>query len=251
MVELFEKAVALAASATNAYKAEDLKYAFTGQARSAFIWLQSFLSSEKERAWCYTKGCPACVVDHSLDSMFSIGLLYAACLLSDVHYPFTIEGPTLPSFMFFLDSLERALIADLLWDSALFELTHPKAITTRNGVEELIQQCLELDAILSRSSSPCSTPVSSASSSPLMSPSRASPSAGRANLKVKRSKMARQQMKLQIEGNQLMEKMLKNCWDQLQPAVQGGLMTPVPAQELDTALKREPVVAVKEVDDEG
>ena len=219
IVELFDKAVSLAACTTHASKVEDLEYAFTGQARSAFLWLQCFLSSEKERQWCYTRGCPACVVEHSLDSEFSVRLLFAACLLSDVHYPFTLDGPTLPSFIFFLDSLEQALAKDSLYGKAFFELIRPKAVTMRNGIEDLIHQCVELDVVLSQpsSSSNTSSQVSSAQASPLLAPLGANASAGRAGLKVKRSKMARRQMKLQFEEEKWMEEMLKRCWDRLQP----------------------------------
>src|SRR5438105_3343953 len=70
VVELFDKTTSLALTATHASKIEQLEYCFTGAARTAFVWLQCFLSSAKERDWCYTKGCPACVVQHSLDSEF-------------------------------------------------------------------------------------------------------------------------------------------------------------------------------------
>jgi hypothetical protein len=252
IVELFDKAATLAATATHASKLEDLEYAFNGQARSAFLWLQCFLSSDKEREWCYTRGCPACVVEHSLDSEFSVRLLFSACLLSDVHYPFTLDGPTLPSFMFFLDSLERALAEDPLYGTNFFELTQPKAVATRNGIEELIHQCIELDAVLGQRSSPSapSSAASSAHASPVLRPLGANPSSGRAALKVKRGKMARRQMTLQIEEEKWMDEMLKRCWDQLQPAQQAGLM-PVPTQSLDAVLKAEPSVAVKEVGPDG
>jgi hypothetical protein len=69
-------------------------------------------------------------------------------------------------------------------------------------------------------------------------------------LKVKRGKMARRQMTLQIEEEKWMDEMLKRCWDQLQPAQQAGLM-PVPTQSLDAVLKAEPSIAVKEVRPDG
>ena len=252
IVELFDKAATLAATATHATKLEDLEYAYNGQARSAFLWLQCFLANEKEREWCYTRGCPACVVEHSLDSEFSVRLLFAACLLSDVHYPFTLDGPTLPSFVFFLDSLERALAQDPLYGIDFFELAQPKAIATRNGIEDLIHQCIELDAVLSQPSSPSgpSSVASSAQASPVLGPMGSTASRGTPGMKVKRSKMARRQMTLQIEEEKWMEEMLKRCWDQLQPEQQAGLM-PVPTQSLDAVLKAEPSIVVKEVGPDG
>ncbi|KXT16356.1 hypothetical protein AC579_5577 [Pseudocercospora musae] len=243
IVELFDKACGVAAAATHAAKLEGLEYAFTGKSRGAFVWLQCFLSSERQRKWCYTQGCPACVVDHSLDSEFSIRLLYAACLLSDVHYPFTIEGPTLPSFMFFLESLKRAIGEDELFGDDFFELMQPKAIATRDGVEELIHQCLELDALLSQASTPDSaSPGTSLPASPVIGP------IGAPGIKVKRSKMARKQMKLKVEEEQWMESMLQQCWEHLQPE-QTGVVVPTPTQSLNAALKAEPraTLAVREV----
>ena len=255
VVELFDKAFYVAASATHASKEEEFEYAFTGQARSAFLWLQCFLSSEKEREWCYTRGCPACVVEHSLDSEFTIRLLHTACLLSDVHYPFTIEGPTLPSFMFFVDTLQRAELADPLWGNETFELIQPKAYATRNGIEELIHQCLELDVALIQAFSPPgpSSAVSSAQASPVLGPMGAPSSAGKANLKVRRGKTTNKQMKLQIEEEQWMKEMLKRCWDPFQPAdgaVQGNAL-PVPARCLDADLKLGPTISVEELRPEG
>ncbi|KAK3670296.1 hypothetical protein LTR78_009850 [Recurvomyces mirabilis] len=244
VVELFDKAVTVASQATHATKLEDLEYAFSGSARSAFVWLQCFLSAEKEQDWCYTRGCPACVVEHSLDSEFSIRLLYAACLLSDVHYPFTLEGPTLPSFMFFLDSLARALEQDPLWRDNFYELMQPKAIMTRDGIEELIHQCLELDCILiSQASSPSdpSSPEASVSSSPVLGPVGGAP-----GMKVKRSKMARRQMKLKVEEEAWMEEMLRKLAAESMPGMTLSEREGMP-QSLDAVVKAEPVVVVTEV----
>lgn len=242
VVELFDKACGVAAAATHATRIEDLEYAFTGQARSAFVWLQCFLSAEKEREWCYTRGCPACVVEHSLDSEFTVRLLYAACLLSDVHYPFTIEGPTLPGFMFFLDILESAVSGDELFGDDFFELLQPKAIATRDGVEDLIHACLELDAMLSQPSSPNpSSPDCSLPASPVMGPMGGTP-----GIKVKRSKIARKQLRLQVEEEQWMETMLRRCLEELQ-TVQRAACLPSATLSLNAVLKEGPSVAVCEV----
>ncbi|KAF2215758.1 hypothetical protein CERZMDRAFT_104893 [Cercospora zeae-maydis SCOH1-5] len=242
VVELFDRACGVAHAVTHATKLEDLEYAFTGQSRSAFVWIQCFLSAEKERDWCYTRGCPACVVQHSLDSDFTIRLLYAACLLSDVHYPFTIEGPTLPSFMFFLESVKTAVEQDVLFGEGFLERMQPKAIVTRDGIEELIHQCLELDVVLSQPSSPDGmTPASSAPPSPVVGPCGGTP-----GIKIKRSRMARKQMSLQLEEAEWVECMMKQVWETLQPVIDTAML---PTQSLDAVavLKAEPVVAVNEL----
>lgn len=187
------------------------------------------------------------MVDHALDSEFSIRLLFAACLLSDVHYPFTLEGPTLPSFRFFLDELEQALGEDELYGSEFFEQMQPKAVATRNGIEELIYQCIELDNVLSQPSSPSegATPVVSMPPSPVLG------AAGGQGMKVKRSRFAKRQMKLEVEEEAWMEEMLKRCWDQLQPEQKAGVVA-VPARSLDAVLKEGTVVAEREVEsDDG
>jgi len=241
VVELFDKASSVAEQATNASKIEDLEYAYTGDARGAFLWLSCFL--EKERDWVYTRGCPACVVNHAMDSEFTVRLLYAACLLSDVHYPFTLEGPTLPSFMFFLESLHVALERDDLWGEDYFERMAPKGYQTRNGVEDLIHQCLELDALLSAPSTPSvQSAESSAQVSPVLGPLGSTP--GTPGMKIKRSKMARRQMRLQVEQEAWTEQMLKQCWEQLQPTTEQGLLAP---QSLDAMAKSGAIMAVNEV----
>ena len=187
------------------------------------------------------------MVEHSLDSEFSVRLLFAACLLSDVHYPFTLEGPTLPSFRFFLDELERALEQDELYGSEFFERMQPKAIVTRNGIEDLIYQCIELDSMLSQPSSPsdAATPATSLPPSPVLG------AAGGKGMKVKRSKLAKRQMKLEVEEEAWMEEMLKRCWDQLQPEEKAGVVR-VQARSLDAVLKEGSLVAEREVEsDDG
>jgi hypothetical protein len=239
IVELFDKASTVASQATHATKLEDLEYAFHGSARSAFVWLQCFLSSEKERDWCYTRGCPACVVEHSLDSEFSIRLLHAACLLSDVHYPFTLEGPTLPSFMFFLDSISRALSADPLYADDFYERMAAKACATRNGIEDLIHQCLELDVLVSQPPSPSSdetSPGSSQQSSPVLGPVGGAP-----GMKVKRSKMARRQMRLKVEEEAWMAQMFRTL------SGESDATAPMATQTSDSVMKSNVDVRVREL----
>lgn len=214
VIELFDKAESTACHYTRSNNPADHEYAYTASARAAYLWLQCFL--ERERDWSYTRGCPGCVVAHTLESEFTIRLLYAACLLSDVHYPFTLEGPTLPSFIFYLSSLKAALAADPLWGEEYFELVAPKAAMTRNGIEDLIHQCLELDAILSAPATPATDEALSAATSPRISPVLA-PMGGTPGMKVKRSKMAKQQMRLKLEEEKWIEEMMK-CMNSLQLA---------------------------------
>ena len=56
VVQLFNRASTLAFSALYTSKSEDLELAFSGEARSAFLWLQCFIGEEE--VWCHTRGCP-------------------------------------------------------------------------------------------------------------------------------------------------------------------------------------------------
>ena len=266
-MELFDRAVNLAASVTNTSKIEDLDNAFSGQARNAFLWLQDYLSNDAELEWCYTRGCPACVVEHSLHSESSVKMLFVACLLSDVHYPFTFEGPTLPSFTFFLDSLSRALVEDPLYDNNFFELTQPKALSTRNGIEDLIHRCCELEVVLGQalSSRSLATTPPTAQASPVLKTSGANPSSARlrqvlssetsganpssarACPNVTGSNMTQRQMKLQIEKEQWEGEMLERFYGELQAPAQARVV-PLQNQSLKAKLKDEPSVVIKEID---
>jgi len=248
VVELLDKAVYLAAAVTRAADCEDLEQAFTDQAHGAFRWLQCLLSSGKERQWCYAKGCPACVVQASLDSEFSIRMLYAACLLSDVHYPFTLDGPRLPSFRFFLSSLQNALCADPRYGAEYFELMQPKALATRNGIEELILQCVELETVLtdlaaaSEPQSEASSPRTSPESSPVLQALGASSAISQEPARSRRGRSVSRKMSLQVDDDEWEIEMSKRCWDRLPTTAQNSIT--VPTQYSDLALKHEPMVTV-------
>ena len=147
--------------------------------------------------------------------------------------------------MFFLDSLQLALEQDELYGPDYFDLMTPKAQTSRNGVEELIRQSLELDTMLSAPSSTASSEAGSVPASPVLAPSGV-----KTGMKVKRSKMARRQMKMKLEEEQWRESMFENCGDKSEPAAEGRLL-PMPIQRLDAAVKAVPIVAISELVDEG
>jgi len=248
VVELLDKAVYLAAAVTRAADCEDLEEAFTDQAHGAFRWLQCLLSSGKERQWCYAKGCPACVVQASLDSEFSIRMLYAACLLSDVHYPFTLDGPRLPSFRFFLSSLQNALSADPRYGAEYFEMMQPKALATRNGIEELILQCVEVETVLtdlaaaSEPQSEASSAGTSPESSPVLRPLGANSATSQEPARSRRGRSVSRKMSLQIDADEWEDEMSKRCWDQLPTTARDSIAISSPCQNL--SLKHEPIVTV-------
>jgi len=132
---------------------ESLEYAFYGNGRNAFVWLQSFLHHESQ--WCLTTGCPTCVVTHAMDSESSIRLLVSACLLSAAASaqnqsvsrrqsvpsdPNSFKA-TLPSFEFFIRSIDQAMADDDLWGPEYFTQVEPKSIALQNAMQDLMYQC--------------------------------------------------------------------------------------------------------------
>ncbi|KAK4983139.1 hypothetical protein LTR50_007402 [Elasticomyces elasticus] len=204
IVELFNKANSLAECGTCSYQPEDREFAYTGEARGAFLWLQCFLADEAD--WCVTKGCPACVVSHALDTEFTIRLSFAACLLSDMHDGSDSGRLALPSFITFVEPLRCALTNDPFWGPGSFDHLERKASTLRHGILALMEQCSDLETLVA---SP-TTPQYDDSTCPTASCH--SPSYKRyAGAPVKRSRFAKRQIKLMEEEEQWVQKMLSAC----------------------------------------
>lgn len=60
IVQLFNRASEIASAALCSQCPEDLELAFSGEARSAFLWMQCFLHDEEE--WCRSLACPGMVI---------------------------------------------------------------------------------------------------------------------------------------------------------------------------------------------
>jgi len=56
IVALQEHATRVAQAYTQSVRQEDFEFAYQGKGRNAFVWLQSFLSTDM--AWCLSNGCP-------------------------------------------------------------------------------------------------------------------------------------------------------------------------------------------------
>ena len=172
IVELFDRATWTAEHIAQDRQMDgDIAHVYHEDAHGAFDWLRSLL--REERKWCLVQDCPSCVVDHALGPDFPVRLLYAACLLSDIHYPFTLEGPTLPSFIFFLECLRSARRGEESQDPAEMEAVNHDAIQLLNGIEELLRQSLTLEASLGTSPGH-QADQTEPSEQPLPSPSRES-----------------------------------------------------------------------------
>lgn len=155
-------------------------------------------------------------MEHTLDSEFSVRLLYAACLLSDVRYPDALDDPKLPSFRFFLSSLQRALSADARYGPGFFDSIETKAVATRNGIEDLILQCVELESALTLSASRSdgtthiSSPAISDGRNSIGDPRNAKQSSEVSNADLERGRTPRRQTSIQMEQEHMAE-MMKRC----------------------------------------
>lgn len=56
VVALYDHATNIAQDYVRSYRPEDLEFAYSGKARNAYVWLQSFLSTERD--WCLSRDCP-------------------------------------------------------------------------------------------------------------------------------------------------------------------------------------------------
>lgn len=160
IVALYDHSSSIAQDSVRSYRQEDLEYAFSGKARNAYVWLQSFLSTERD--WCLSQDCPACIVSSALDGEAPLRLIMASCLLSSVKGTINMSRPTLPAFDFFIRSISRAMSDDRLWGQQQFEITELKAYALQDAMLELMYQCQSAEtALLTPPSSPESidTPI--------------------------------------------------------------------------------------------
>lgn len=199
IVALQDHAARVAEESLRTYRPEALEYAFYGNARGAFVWLQSFLASELQ--WCLSSGCPACIVQQALDSESSIRLLLASCFLSSIQGDTDLGRPTLPSFEFFVRSIAQAMNDDELWGPSLFDEVEPKAIRLQNAMQDLMFQCQTIELNIT----PPDSPASVVSMSSFLEPSVE-------GMPIKRSSFAKKQAHMLREEAQWLRSVVKN-WD--------------------------------------
>ncbi|KAK8217504.1 hypothetical protein M8818_001262 [Zalaria obscura] len=213
VVHLFDNTVRVARKATGGERPEELEYAYRGRARTAFVWLQSFLDVEEED-WCLSRDCPACIVEHALDAEFPIRLIIAAGLLSEMDSNADYDRPTLPSFAFFLNSFRDALDEDELWGPDYFDYIEPKAYGLKLGMQALIRQSAQLEINMTPPVTPEETPLPTfcyfTGATPV--------STVNAGMPIKRSKLAKKQLRMKKEEEQWVEQMVQACWRNLNPS---------------------------------
>jgi len=229
VVQLFNRASSLAFSALYTSKPEDLELAFSGDARSAFLWLQCFISEEE--GWCHTRGCPACLISQIVSTESTIRFTLASSLLSSTEPPSPIfssspaDSPSLPDFSAVLPSLKRALDDDQFWGPSYYEEFLSKSQRLASGIHDIMSQCEQLEALVSsRSTSPVRprairrvVTVNIAQSTPTIRVPNGTHTDNqhgeeRKEIKLKKSRLAKRQSQLKHEEREQLLRMASQCW---------------------------------------
>lgn len=225
IVALFTRASALASAALCTQKSEDLELAFAGEARGAFICLQCFIAEETD--WCSTRGCPACVVTATLSTESHLRLTIAASLLSTAGVASpdstpTAEEPTdrtLPPLPHILPALRAALSADPFWNDThdAWPYLLSRATQLSAGIQALIAECVNLESLVS---SPMSERPAQGQKRGLTHPIVPFVATGQAveekGVKLRKSKLAKRQLRLKDEEMELMRRVALQCWAKAQ-----------------------------------
>lgn len=241
VLQLFRRASALAHAALCTQKPEDLELAFHGDARSAFLWLQCFVTDEVD--WCCTRGCPgktivpcfagtiantafhlACVTAAAISTESHIRLTVASSLLSispassapsdalpisEPAGPTTPSGLSLPPLPHILPALREALAQDPFWGPEYWPYLLSRANLLSAGVHALMRECGELEALVS-SPSPTSTP--SKQRAALLRDGGLHGDGEGSGTKLKKSKLAKRQLRMKGEELELLQRAALQCW---------------------------------------
>ncbi|EDU45230.1 hypothetical protein PtrSN002B_005608 [Pyrenophora tritici-repentis] len=221
VVTLFSRASTLASAALCTQRTSDLELAFSGESRSAFIGLQCFLSEEAD--WCRTRGCPACVVSATLSTDSHIRLTIAASLLStaSVATPTQEElrhdsDRTLPPLPHILPALQHAVINDPFWEgSDIWGYILSRATQLSAGIQALIAECVNLESLVSSPTTdrPGAKRGLTHPSVPFVASGQTVEEKG---VKLRKSKLAKRQLRLRDEEVELMRRVAMQCWAKAQ-----------------------------------
>ncbi|KAJ4309773.1 hypothetical protein N0V94_008777, partial [Neodidymelliopsis sp. IMI 364377] len=186
VLELFNRASALAEAALCTHKSEDLELAFAGDARGAFLCLQCFVDEEED--WCRTKGCPATP---------------------------TGEEPSvsraLPPLPHILPALRDALASDPFWGPDHWPYLLSRATQLSAGIQALIVECVNLESLVS---SPVADRTAFIGGKRSFTTPGLQYMGGQSDkgVKLRKSKLAKRQLRLEREEIELMRRVAMQCW---------------------------------------
>ncbi|KAK3065274.1 hypothetical protein LTS18_003148 [Coniosporium uncinatum] len=227
VVQLYARASALAEAALCSRKPEELELAYRGDARTAFLCLQCLVADEEE--WCFTRGCPACVVTHTLSTEPTIRAAITSALLSSTHTPPATPAEaadsdssdydlsqtssnndlSLPDLSVFLPAIENAVCSDGFWGPDFYAHLYEKSVKLHNSLYSLIEQCTELAVLVESSPNSPSSPLNDRIS---RTQTLTADGRGEAGCKIKRSRFAKRQQKLEREEKELLARAVWQVW---------------------------------------
>jgi hypothetical protein len=220
LFEIHNQATQIATRVLGRRQGADPERAFRGEARGAFTWLHCILT--EERHFCLAEGCPACIVSHVLSSEPTIRLVTVACLLCDFlsSSDFADSKPNRthrPDFGFWLKAMETAVREDPLWGDAFWPEIQHRAESLAVDIKYLIMQCVELrnPTELQRTSSTTSSSSVKSSCSMTMRSDRHAYRVHVRSIPVQPSALARRQLNMMWEEQELVSKFLQGYWNQL------------------------------------
>jgi hypothetical protein len=182
--------------------------AFRGEARDAFTWLHCILTEEQD--FCLAEGCPACVVSHVLSSEPTIRLVTVACLLCDLLpevEPCEVQTMNLPNFVFWLETMEKAVCDDPLWGDRFWPAIEHRAKCLSLQIKHLIIQCVEF-----RTGADLQKPSIKPSCTVTTRPDKRAYRVHVQNIPVQPSALARRQLHMVLEEQELASKVLVSYW---------------------------------------
>lgn len=232
VIELYRRAEALASAALCTAKSEDLELAFAGDARGAFLWLQCFTTGEDED-WCRMRGCPACITTATLSTESHLRLAMAASLVSTASLaspnsspaasassspassptheesPPIHTTPSLPPIPHILPALRAALDSDPFWGPSYWPYLLSRASQLSGGIQALIAECIDLEALVSSPTSPVGT-TRGGGATALRAGQNAS--VEEKGMKLRKSKLAKRQLRMKGEEAEWMRRCAMQCW---------------------------------------
>lgn len=147
IVTLYSRSATLASAALCTSRVEDLEIGYKEDARTAFVLLQCLV--QEETAWCYGRGCPACLVSHTLETEATIRLAIAAALMAEHAYGVGKRKETASADLTaFLPAIARAVESDPFWGRDYYATIYSKAISLTSGIQSLIIQAGDLEALV-------------------------------------------------------------------------------------------------------
>ncbi|KAF2621964.1 hypothetical protein BU25DRAFT_495394 [Macroventuria anomochaeta] len=220
VLELFNRASALAEAALCTHKSEDLELAFAGEARGAFLCLQCFVDEEED--WCRTRGCPACITSTTLSTESHLRLTIAASLLSTSSVatlatsPSTSEEPStsraLPPLPHILPALRDALSSDPFWGPDHWPYLLSRATQLSTGIQALIAECVNLESLVSSPVADRTAFIGGKRSFTTPGLQYMTAQGEKKGVKLRKSKLAKRQLRLEREEIELMRRVAMQCW---------------------------------------